>query len=74
MIFFFNVSYYVLAAKYQEYLTGESVVDPPYFFANQFGHGVACVVGESLHKVLHGEEKNKDIALNFPLQGKLQGI
>lgn len=34
------------------YLTSKSVVDPPYFFADQFGDGVASVVGKSLHKVL----------------------
>lgn len=47
-------------------------MDPPYFFANQLGHGVASVVGESLHKVLHREEKNKDISLNS-LNNKAQG-
>lgn len=54
----------MLAVKYQLYLTGESVIDPPCFFANQFGHRVASVVGESLNKVLHGEEKKKESTLN----------
>lgn len=39
------------------YLASESVVHPPYFFANQFGDGVASVVGKSLHKVLQCEEE-----------------
>ncbi len=54
---------HALAVKYQVYLTGKSVVDPPYFFANQFGDGVASVVGKSLHKVLHGEEKSQSIVV-----------
>lgn len=51
---------YMLTVKYQVYLTVKSVVDPPYFFANQFGHRVAGVVRESLHKVLHRGDKEKN--------------
>lgn len=59
-----HVCVHVLAVKYQVYLTGKSVVDPPYFFANQFGDGVASVVGKCLHKVLHCEEKSWSITSN----------
>ena len=48
----------VVFMKYQVYLTCESVVDPPYFFANQFGDGIASVVGKPLHKVLQRGEKS----------------
>lgn len=46
----------VCLIKYLIYLTGKSVVDPPYFFANQFGDRVTSVIGKSLHKVLQCEE------------------
>lgn len=46
--------------KKTNYLTGECVVNPPYFFANQFGDWVACVIWESLHKVLSAKVKEKE--------------
>lgn len=48
-----------LGVQQRVYLTGKSVVDPPHFFANQFGDGVASVVGKSLHKVLQRDEKER---------------
>lgn len=39
------------------YLTAQCVVDPPDFFTDQFGHRVASVIGESLHKVLKVKKK-----------------
>jgi len=48
-----------VCAKHQVYLTGKSVVDPPYLFANQFGDGVAGVVGKCLQEVLRRVEEER---------------
>lgn len=34
------------------HLALKGVIDPPYLFADQFGNGVAGVVGKRLHEVL----------------------